>query len=189
MEIKNVRKEFSKITGMRRFNESIPLSVTLDYEKSLELDYEDYPLRVNIRKNYCVTEKADGERNLLLINSKGNIYLLNRNGDVKPTNCKTPEFKDCILDGEYITKDKEGNNLRLFLIFDIYFCNGRDLRETIFMKSKSEKEAGDDSRSRFDEIEEMLKVITLDKGEAKTEFMIECKTFLLGDENNFDPAR
>ena len=59
------------MTGLRTFNESIPLSVTLDYEKSLELDYEDYPTRVNIRKNYCVTEKADGERNLLFINSKG----------------------------------------------------------------------------------------------------------------------
>ena len=58
---------------------------------------------------------------------KGDIYLLNRNGQVKYTNCKTSQFRECLLDGEYITKDKEGNNMRLFLVFDIYFCNGRDL--------------------------------------------------------------
>ena len=189
LEIKNVKKQFTKLTGLRRINESIPLSVTLDYEKSIELDYEDYPSRVNIRKNYCVTEKADGERNLLFINQNGELHLLNRNGDVKSTNCKTAQFTDCLLDGEYITKDKEGNNLRLFLIFDIYFCNGRDLREVNFMKSKAEKESGDTSRARFDEIEEFLKVLQLDKGEAKTEFNVECKTFLLGDELNFNPEK
>ena len=44
------------------------------------------------------------------------------------------------------------------------------------MKSKNERIS--DERSRFEEIEEFLKVLQLDKGEAKTEFMIECKTFL-----------
>ena len=34
LQMKNVKREYTKITGLRRFNESIPLSVTLDYEKS-----------------------------------------------------------------------------------------------------------------------------------------------------------
>ena len=37
-------------------------------------------------------------------------------------------------------------------------------RETKFMNSKSDKESGNSTRSRFDEIEELLKVIELDKG-------------------------
>ena len=53
------------------------------------------------------------------------------------------------------------------------------------MRSKAEKESGSDERARFDEIEEFLKNLKMDKGESKTEFMLECKTFLLGDEMNF----
>uniref|UniRef100_A0A6C0JC56 mRNA (guanine-N(7))-methyltransferase n=1 Tax=viral metagenome TaxID=1070528 RepID=A0A6C0JC56_9ZZZZ len=187
--IKDVKKQFTTLTKLRKINESIPLSITLDYEKSLELDYEDYPNNVNIRKNYCVTEKADGERNLLLINSKGEIHLLNRQGNIKFTNCKTDNLQNCLLDGEYITKDKEGNNIRLFMIFDIYFSNGRDLREIQFMRTKQNIEDEIGNKSRFEELEDLLKMININKGESKTEFILEPKTFLLGDELDFDESK
>ena len=185
LTMKDVKKQFTSLTKFRKFNESIPLSVTLDYEKSMELDYEEYPNRVNIRNNYCVTEKADGERDLLFINGNGEIYLLNRIGDVKTTNCKSENLQNCLLDGEYITKDKEGNNIRLFMIFDIYFSNGRDLRELKFMRTKSEKEEGIGEKSRMEELEDLLKVINITKGSAKNEFMLELKNFLMGDELDF----
>ena len=70
---------------------------------------------VNIRKNYCVTEKADGERNLLFIDSKGDSYLINRQNQIKRTGCRFMDYKDTLIDGEYVVKDKKGDNIKLFL--------------------------------------------------------------------------
>ena len=183
---KEVKKQFSQLTKLRKFNESIPLSITLDYDKSVELDYEDYPNMINIRKDYCVTEKTDGERDLLFINNKGDMYLLNRLGVVKFIDCKSSNLQNCLLDGEYITKDIEGNNIRLYMIFDIYFSNNRDLRELKFMKSKEDPEG---TKTRFGELEELFKIAKFTKGKSKNEFMMEIKTFLLGDELDFNPEK
>jgi hypothetical protein len=181
-QIKSVKNDFNKLTSQNRFTDSIPLSVTLDYEKSVELDYEDYQNRANIRRNYCVTEKADGERDLLLINGRGNMYLLNRLGEVKDTNCISENYSNCLLDGEYVTKDKEGNNIRLYLVFDIYFSQGEDFRENIFMNKNKDS----DEKTRHDEIKKLLKNINFKKGTGKTEFMMEKKNFLCGDEVSSD---
>ena len=186
-QVKQIKGEFTNLTKQYRFTDSIPLSITLDYEKSVELDYEDYDTIPNIRKNYCVTEKADGERDLLFINAKGNMYLLNRLGEVKDINCKTDNYSNCLIDGEYVSKDKEGNNIRLFLIFDLYFSNNKDFRERILMRSKKDMDDGIGEKSRMEEIKDLIKSINIIKGSAKNEFLIEKKNFLFGDESSFDP--
>ena len=185
-QVKQIRNDFNGLTKQYRFTDAIPLSITLDYDKSIELDYEEYTYTPNIRKDYCVTEKADGERDLLLVNSNGNIFLLNRQGDVKDTNCKSDNYKNCLLDGEYVTKDVEGNNIRLFLVFDIYFLNGKDIRETIFMRKNKDIEDSIGEKSRHEEIQEFLKNIKLNKGKSRNEFMIEKKNFLKGDDSNIE---
>jgi hypothetical protein len=185
-QVKQIRNDFNSLTKHYRFTDAIPLSVTLDYEKSVELDYEDYDITPNIRKDYCITEKADGERDLLLVNNKGNMFLLNRQGNVKDTNCKADNYKNCLLDGEYVTKDVEGNNIRLFLVFDIYFLDGKDIRETIFMRKKKDIEESIGEKSRHEEIQEFLKNIKLNKGKSRNEFMIEKKNFLCGDDSTID---
>ena len=60
---------------------------------------------------YCVTEKADGDRHLLYINSTGKIYLINMNMTVIFTGAKTMEEKcfNSLLDGELILHDKLRN--------------------------------------------------------------------------------
>jgi len=47
----------------------------------------------NIRKNYTVTEKADGERKLLYITKDGKMYFINTNMDVEFTGAYTPQTK------------------------------------------------------------------------------------------------
>ena len=42
---------------------------------SLKKRYEDYRNGISIRKNYTVTDKADGERNLLIVSSDSKVYL------------------------------------------------------------------------------------------------------------------
>ena len=70
------------------------------------------------------------------------MFLLDSEGNVKDTNCKADNYKNCLLDGEYVTKDIEGNNIRLYLVFDAYFLQGADIREKIFMRNKKDTEEG-----------------------------------------------
>ena len=89
----------------------------------------------NIRTGYTVTEKADGERKLILISNDGNIYLLDTNMKVQFTGSKTQNkaLYNSIIDGEHILHDKEGNFINLYAAFDVYFVNGKDIRTLGFM--------------------------------------------------------
>ena len=95
----------------------------------------------NVLENYTVTEKADGERKLMFISDDGRIYLIDNRFNVQFTGMKTSEktvFKS-LLDGELITSDKEGNPLNLYAAFDLYYVNGKNVRDRSFLKEETEK--------------------------------------------------
>ena len=64
----------------------------------------------NIRLPYTVTEKADGVRKQMMINSKGKIYLIDVNMKVQFTGIvsKNKDAFNTILDGEHVLHDKFG---------------------------------------------------------------------------------
>ncbi len=89
----------------------------------------------NIRVDFVVTEKADGDRHLMFINEMGKIYLINTNMNIIFTGAKT-DNKDCfncLLDGELIMHDKRGNFINLYAVFDIYYYKKEDVRAFTFM--------------------------------------------------------
>jgi hypothetical protein len=94
----------------------------------------------NIRKNYTVTDKADGDRHLMYISVDGKIYLINTNMNVIFTGAKTEkkELFNSLLDGELILHDKLGKFINLFAAFDIYYLDGVDVRSYTFMISSDE---------------------------------------------------
>ena len=61
---------------------------------------------ISIKDNYTVTDKADGERALLFIDSTGSIYLLNNRLNVISIGSKTKKFKSTLIDGEHITNTR-----------------------------------------------------------------------------------
>ena len=77
--------------------------------------------------NSVVTDKADGERHLLLVND-GKAYLLDKRLNVKPTGLATEMAEDTLLDGELL----KVNNKYVFLAFDILFEGGSDVRDRDF---------------------------------------------------------
>jgi len=91
----------------------------------------------NIRNNFAVSEKADGERHLMIISNGGKIYLMNLNMDVMFTGCVTKNSKlfNTIVDGELILHDKTMKFINLFAAFDIYFVNNQDIRAHPFIQS------------------------------------------------------
>ena len=110
-----------------------PSSFTLQMSNIAEID--DNSNIPNIRNNFVVTDKADGERNLLFITSKGNIYLINTNMQVIFTGAKTinKEIFNTLLDGELIANDKFGKFINLYAAFDIYYLNKVDVRMLPFV--------------------------------------------------------
>jgi len=89
---------------------------------------------VNIRNNYTVTDKADGERKMLYITNTGKIYLITTQLSVEFTGAETKNSKlfNTLLDGEHIKHNKLGVFINLYAAFDIYFVNGEDKRTLEF---------------------------------------------------------
>lgn len=94
--------------------------------------------QANIRQDFVVTEKADGERHLLYVGNgiySGKIYLINTSMNVIFTGAKTnnKEIFDTLIDGELILYDKYGKWFNMFAAFDIYYMNGKDIRSFPFI--------------------------------------------------------
>ena len=95
----------------------------------------------NIRTHMTVTDKADGERRMLFIAPNGRVYMIDTNMNViftgyvannnKPTGTK---IVNSLIDGEFIKYNKQGNIINLFAGFDIYFINGKSVREYAFTR-------------------------------------------------------
>ena len=100
----------------------------------------------NIRKNYTVTDKADGLRKLLFINENGKIYLINTLMNVEFTGALTEEDDvfNTIIDGEHITHDKNGDYINLFAAFDIYYINNKNITGLPFVNLEIVKSEDDD---------------------------------------------
>ncbi len=123
-----------------------PNSITLQLKNIAPIDENSND--PNIRKDFVVTDKADGDRHLMYISNEGKIYLINTNMDVIFTGAKTVE-SDCfntILDGELISHDKNGKFINLYAAFDVYYLKNVDVRSYTFMLLDSES---DPEKSRY----------------------------------------
>lgn len=125
-----------------------PNSVTLQLTNIVSLD-DDYQLNdINIRKDFVVTEKADGVRHMLYINETGKIYLLNQGLNVKFTGAitKNKEAFNTLIDGELITHNKYHEYINLYAAFDLYYLNQFDTRSMKFMNQETDE---DKTKSRY----------------------------------------
>ena len=111
----------------------------------------------NIRKDFVVTEKADGERHLMFINDKGKIYLINTNMDIIFTGAKTQneECFNSLFDGELILHDKTGKFINLYAAFDVYYYKKDDVRSFPFIQLDDE----DVKKSRFYILKYLLHIV------------------------------
>ena len=110
-----------------------PASYTLQMENIRPLDSDSRA--PNIRMNYSVTEKADGQRKLLFVAPKnGHVYLIDMNMNFQFTGAVSLNTKlyNSLLDGEHILHNKSGQFINLFLTFDVYFVHKADIRSRLF---------------------------------------------------------
>ena len=116
-----------------------PSSFTLQLENIIEQDEDNK--QPNIRNDYTVTDKADGERKLLYIASDGKIYMIDTNMNVIFTGSKTNEktIFDSLIDGEHIKYDKNGNYIQLYAAFDVYYIHTKNTREFPFVPTNDDE--------------------------------------------------
>ena len=111
-----VLKNYSKLCKTKRFFGPDLITLNRDSLDSNKVG--------NIFGNYLVTEKADGERYLFYIDNDKHGYLINKKMVVKDSGKTFPKCNDeWLIDGEYITSDKKGQPINLYMIFDVYFAN------------------------------------------------------------------
>ena len=70
-----VKDKLKKLFGNYKF--SGPQNITLEMKHLSKRQYVDYSKVLSIRRNYSVTEKADGERNIAVILDDGGVYFIN----------------------------------------------------------------------------------------------------------------
>lgn len=118
-----------------------PSNITLQLSNLIDNPDSNEP---NILTDYTVTEKADGQRKMLIINNVGKVYLITTGMAVEFTGsiCKNKEYFNSLLDGEHILYNKKGEFINLFAAFDIYFINKNDVRGYDFIKSISPDDPG-----------------------------------------------
>ena len=118
-----------------------PNSVTLQLINIAPID--ENSTEPNIRDNFVVTDKADGDRHLMYISDTGKIYLINTNMNVLFSGAKTfeKEYFNSILDGELIHHNKFGVFINLYAAFDIYYLNKTDVRSLAFVPNEKSKES------------------------------------------------
>ena len=183
-EMRQVQDEYSKLIygGDVRPPSRIafigPASVTLQIKNIAPVGAYKVP---SIRKNYSVTDKADGLRKLLFISTGGKVYLIDPLLNVQFTGLVVDikAFHNTLLDGEHVLHDKNGAFINLYLAFDIYFLKGESVRERSFYTTN--KEHMDKSRHS-----EMLKYIaTMDAKpvlkSVKSSLTVQPKRFYFDD--------
>ena len=168
-----------------------PSSYTLELENVVPINKDsNVP---NIRENYTVTDKADGDRKLMYISGDGKIYLIDTNMNVTFTGAKTSEKTtfETLIDGEHIKHDKNGKFLNLYAAFDIYFIQSKSVRELEFINNTEIIDEKKEFRlHKLKKVIDDLKIYSiLDKsnsGEVKKNensktlpIYIKCKEFLV----------
>jgi hypothetical protein len=121
-----------------------PSSATLQIENIMvPNEHTDVP---NIRTNYTVTDKADGERRLLFINKEGKIYMIDTNMNVIFTGsyCREKALYNSILDGEFIKFDRRRQIINLYAAFDVYYINKKSTREFALVNTQKSLDANDE---------------------------------------------
>jgi len=125
----SVRQEYQALTGSEKFRGVNP--ITLEVDNMMEEAEEGVP---NIRGGFNVTDKADGLRAMAFVNKAGELFLLDMSMKVYRTGLMNPKCAGSLLDGEWVTRTKDGSPMNNYLVFDIYYAaDGENMADKPFM--------------------------------------------------------
>ena len=115
-----------------------PASISLELE-NVRIHEESSNVPSILTGDYVVTDKADGMRKLMLINSKGVVYLIDTNMKVQFTGAivENKKYFNTIIDGEHILLSKTGEYINLYAAFDLYILKDSEIRNISFINKSN----------------------------------------------------
>jgi hypothetical protein len=160
-----------------------PSPVTLQIENIAEPN--DKSLVPNIRNNYCVTEKADGERKLMFINDKGRIYFIDSGMRISFTGCITGEksLYSSLFDGEHIKHNRRKQFINLYAVFDVYYIHKKCVKDMPFYIGTPDVVDAKQRMKLMNACIGMLKIEPI-TGTSGCPIRVECKMFYVSTADN-----
>jgi hypothetical protein len=130
-------------------------------------------------QDYAVTDKADGERFLLFVDSQGFVFLINDRMNILRTDVvvsSRERINSTILDGELVITYERGVKVYNYYAFDILYLDGRGVyRDPLFPKSERDR-----TSSRFYNLDQAVKGIVrgeIPKMNGVSIFTVHAKNF------------
>jgi predicted NAD-dependent protein-ADP-ribosyltransferase YbiA (DUF1768 family) len=108
---------YKALTKTDRFRGVAPVPLKRVHMKKIKEDKTP-----NIRDGYNVTDKADGLRMMGYVDSRGELFMIDMSFTVYRTGLVRKGCSQSLVDGEFVTQDKDGNAIQQFLLFDIYIA-------------------------------------------------------------------
>ena len=188
-DIIKVKDQYTSLLKARYKGFHGPNNITLERKHVIKYKYADYDNIISIRRNYSVTDKADGERNMLIIIDDGRIFIINRKDHIRYLGATILEYANTIIDGEYIIKNKNRENINSYMAFDIYIHKSIDVRDKPLFRTPSEIEGNSSNKSRYEILEELRSTLHSDNfnhTEANNNLSIGVKKFYWGDVEKYN---
>ncbi len=115
---------------------------TLLYKNILPLDQQDdegaKEGKVSLYEGYNVTDKADGLRVLVFCTKSGELFLIDMSMEVYRTGLQNETCRNCLLDAEWVTMNKQNKAIQQLCIFDVFIINGKDVSQLPFYTTEDE---------------------------------------------------
>ena len=140
-----VLARYKELTKTDRFRGVAPITMIVQNMRKQRTVGE-----TNIRDGYNVTDKADGLRMMGFVDGNGELFMIDMSMYVYKTGLKRESCAWSLVDGEYVTKDKDGEAIQQLMLFDIYIASEkRDVSKLPFMSGESASSASSALGSDF----------------------------------------
>ena len=141
----SVVADYYTLVGSKKFIGVAPVTLEKDNFRSTPV-----PGQPNIRNNYNVTDKADGLRCMGFCDEKGELFMIDMGLNIYRTGQASIACANSLVDGEWVTADKEGVAINHLLLFDIYRApQNKDVSKLLFAQVGEE-----DKETRFAKLSE-----------------------------------
>ena len=144
-----VRSDYRALTGTDKFRDPVFRGVgpvTLQVKNMTKDIQEEIP---NIRTGYNVTDKADGLRAMGMVDASGELFLLDQSLNVYRTGLQNVACANSMVDGEWVTMSHDKRAIHHYLLFDIYYEEGRPVSRLPFATFTPEGQMDGDGMSRY----------------------------------------
>ena len=112
---------YKELTRTDRFRGVAPITMLM--ENMVRAKKKGVP---NVRDGYNVTDKADGLRTMGYVDESGELFLIDMSLNIYRTGLVRTAVAGSLVDGEFVTRDKDGNPIQQYMIFDCYIGQGKN---------------------------------------------------------------